>query len=118
MLVCLQRGYNNQRGLEENTEIQCDNLAGDMTDPRRKNRLHCVLKAVITSSEPFETRSTGSLQGDRAKAHDILADATIDPLSNTRPHRVRSWLSLELQCPRWCFDQCAGCAASEEGRAD
>ena len=89
-------------------------------DPRRKNRLHCVLKAVITSSGPSETTSTGSFWSDRAKADDILADATNDPPSSTRPHCVlkflRSWLPIELQWPRSCFDQCAGCAASEEGR--
>ena len=78
-----------------------------MIDPRRKNRLHCVLEAVITSSEPFETTSTGSLQGDRAKAEDNLAGATIDPPGHTVfsnffaagflsscSGRVRAWISV------------------------
>ena len=77
-----------------------DNLAGDLIDPTSNNRLHCVLGAVIISSEPFETTSTGSFIGDRAQAEDNLTCATIDPHRNTRPHSVlkflRSWLPLEL----------------------
>ena len=55
-----------------------------MIDPRRKNRLHCVLEAVVTSSEPSETTWTGSFWGDRAKDEENLAGATIDPPSNNR----------------------------------
>ena len=77
-----------------------DNLAGDMMDPTSNNRLHCVLEAVITSSEPCETISTESFIGDRAQAEDNPTCDAIDPHRNTRPHSVlkflRSWLPLEL----------------------
>ena len=57
----------------------------------------------------------------RRHKEDNLAGDAIDPPSNTKPHCVlkflRSWLPLELQWPRWCLIQCAGCAASEQGRA-
>ena len=55
-----------------------------------------------------------------AEAEDNLTGATIDSPGNNRPHCVvkflRSWLPLELQCPRSCLDQRVGCAAPEEGR--
>ena len=98
-----------------------DNLDGDTTDPRRKNRLHCVLEAVITSSVPFETTSSGSFTGDRAKAEDNLAGDKTDLKQQQAflcpQNFFEAELLLELQCPPSYLDQCAGCAASEEERA-
>ena len=81
-----------------------DNLAGDMIDPRRKYSLHCVLEAVIISSEPSETTSTGNFQGDRAQADDNLTGDTIHPATpghtvavgflSSCSGRVRAWISV------------------------
>ena len=53
--------------IAEGTALGEDSLAIDTTDPRRNNRLHCVLETGITWSKLLETTSKRNFQGDRTQ---------------------------------------------------